>query len=131
MGHRQEGARAGRAAARIEKRRSTRAPLVVRVDYSTVEALFSEFTTNINEGGLFIETERPAPIGTVVSLQFRLPGSEEPIKVDGRVVWTSAERPNDVPGMGIEFEGLDHDARARINALVRGLRTPRREHPAA
>ncbi len=131
MGHGQEQARAGRASARIEQRRSARAPLVVRVDYSTVEALFSEFTANINEGGLFIETERPAPVGTVVSLQFRLPGSEEPIKVDGRVVWTSPERPNDVPGMGIEFEGLDREARARINALVRGLRASKRELPSA
>lgn len=129
MGHRQQQARAGSARARIDKRRSARTPLVVRVDYSTVEALFSEFTTNINEGGLFIETERPAPSGTLVALQFRLPGCEEPIKVDGRVVWTSADRPNDMPGMGIEFEGLGPDARARINALVRGLRAPKRELP--
>jgi len=129
MGHRQQHARAGSALARIEKRRTERTPLVVRVDYSTVEALFSEFTTNINEGGLFIETERPAPVGTVVSLQFRLPGSEDPIQVGGRVVWTSAERPDEGPGMGIEFEGLDQEARARINAVVRGLRAPTRSLP--
>ncbi|HKE11487.1 MAG TPA: PilZ domain-containing protein, partial [Myxococcota bacterium] len=53
-----------------EKRRSERTPLVVRVDYTTVDAFFSEFTANINEGGLFIETETPPPSGTAVLLNF-------------------------------------------------------------
>ena len=52
------------AAADSERRRSTRAPFVVRVDYGTVDAFFSEFTSDVNEGGMFIETETPQPPGT-------------------------------------------------------------------
>ena len=71
--------------AEVERRRSPRAPLVVRIAYSTVDALFSEFTRNINEGGLFIETENPPPTDTRVALQFKLPGSDVPIQARGRV----------------------------------------------
>jgi len=105
-----------------EKRRSERTPLVVRVDYTTVDAFFSEFTANINEGGLFIETETPPPSGTAVLLNFKLPGEEEPIRVYGRVVWCRPAAGRESPGMGIEFENLDHVARARIDQVVRNLR---------
>lgn len=111
------------ASAGTERRRSARAPFVVRVDYGAVDAFFSEFTADVNEGGMFIETETPQPPGTAVVMQFRIPGSETPIKVRGRVVWTSAERPSATPGMGIEFENLDARARAQIDAAVRRLRT--------
>ena len=53
----------GQAAAE-ERRRFDRTALVVRVEYSTVDDLFSEFTHDINEGGVFIETSDPQPIGT-------------------------------------------------------------------
>ena len=105
-----------------EKRRSERTPLVVRVDYTTVDSFFSEFTANINEGGLFIETESPPPAGTAVLLNFKLPGEEEPLRVHGRVVWTAAQGGAEGPGMGIEFENLDRVARARIDQVVRNLR---------
>ena len=43
--------------ASAERRKSERTDLVVRVDYQTVDELFSEFARNINEGGLFVESE--------------------------------------------------------------------------
>jgi type IV pilus assembly protein PilZ len=114
--------RAPRGAATREARRGRRERLVVRVDYSTVDAFFSEFTTNINEGGLFIETDRPSAVGTTVQLMFQLPGADEPLKVGGRVIWTTPGATSEAPGMGIEFEELDPIARDRVNAVVRRLR---------
>lgn len=109
----------GMTAGTGEKRRSDRAPVVVRVDYSTVDAFFSDFTRNINEGGMFIETDEPCTVDELVTLQFQLPGGDEPVRVRGRVVWSDT---GEAPGMGIEFEGLDAATRARINQLVRRLR---------
>ncbi len=106
-----------------DRRKSDRADLVVRVDYYTVDELFSEFARNINEGGLFVETDTPHPIGTEVHLQFHVPGAEEPLRVVGRVVRTSGEDRNEPNGIGIEFDDLDRQARQRINQLVRSLRT--------
>ncbi len=106
-----------------DRRKSDRADLVVRVDYYTVDELFSEFARNINEGGLFVETDTPHPVGTEVHLQFHIPGAEEPLQVVGRVVRTSGDDRNEPNGIGIEFDDLDRQARQRINQLVRSLRT--------
>jgi type IV pilus assembly protein PilZ len=109
-------------AAGAERRRTERVDLVVRVDYKTVDELFSEFARNINEGGMFVETEAPPELGSPVALQFRIPGSEEPIQVMGRVVRATVGDHEEPPGMGIEFENLDSQSRELINQLVRSLR---------
>jgi len=105
-----------------ERRRAQRVDLVVRVDYKTVDELFSEFARNINEGGMFVETESPPEAGAPVALQFRIPGSAEPIQVMGRVVRSSVGERGDPPGMGVEFDDLDDQSRELINHLVRSLR---------
>ena len=73
--------------ASAERRKSDRTDLVVRVDYRTVDELFSEFARNINEGGLFVESEAPHPPGTAVDLQFALPGSEDPLQIRAHASW--------------------------------------------
>ena len=67
-----------------DRRRANRSALTVRIDYATVDEIFSEFTRDINEGGLFIETEKPHLPGTEVSMQFHLPGSDEVVETIGR-----------------------------------------------
>lgn len=109
----------------VERRLSPRATVTVRVDYSTVDAMFSEFTRNINEGGLFIETETPLALEEQVQLQFQLPGVDDPIKVSGRVAWIREADVKGPPGMGVEFENLDASARRRIDELIQELRVDR------
>jgi type IV pilus assembly protein PilZ len=106
----------------LDRRKSQRADLVVRVDYRTVDELFSDFARNINEGGIFVETATPHPLGTAVDLQVRLPGSDEPVRLKGSVVHVSEGGGGEPPGLGIEFENLDAPTRQRINELVRKLR---------
>lgn len=106
----------------VDRRRWERVDMVVRVDYKTVDELFSEFARNINEGGVFVETDTPSEIGSSVAMQFQIPGSDEPIQVMGRVVRVSEGNLQDPPGMGIEFENLDDQSRDLINGLVRNLR---------
>ena len=109
--------------AAYERRKSQRTDFVVRVNYRTVDELFSEFARNINEGGIFVETDNPHPIGRRVSLEFQIPGSEDPIQVSGMVVRLTDASDSEPTGMGIEFEDLDTEARAHINELVRKLRS--------
>ncbi len=107
---------------RFERRQSERQPLKVRVDYSAVDAFFGEFSANINEGGVFIETDSPSEIGTLVQLHFRVPDLETPIQVAGRVAWISEEKDEGASGMGIEFHELQPTIRETINELVRKLK---------
>jgi len=127
MGASQEQQPEGRDGVRtvVERRRSLRAPVVVRIEYATVDALFSDFTRNINEGGVFIETDCPAPLDSIVHLRFRLPGAREALKVTGRVAWIEPGAQGHPQGMGVEFEHLSDRDRARINELVLRLRVER------
>ena len=104
------------------RRRSDRVEMIVRVDYKTVDELFSEFARNINEGGLFVRTDVPPEVGSNVALQFQIPGKQDPIQVIGRVVRVTEGDATEGPGMGIEFEDLDSQSRELINSLVRELR---------
>ena len=110
----------------VERRQSHRAPVTVRVTYSTVDAMFSEFTRNINEGGLFIESETPLALDEQVQLQFRLPGVEDPFKVSGRIAWVRESGGDGPAGMGVEFGSLDQDSRRKIDEIVQSLRVERK-----
>ena len=105
-----------------ERRGSSRVDVLVRVDYKTIDELFSEFARNINEGGLFVETEQPPPVGDPIALQFRIPGAEEPVQATGHVVRVSNGSGHEPPGMGIQFDKLDDEAQELVNELVRSLR---------
>jgi type IV pilus assembly protein PilZ len=118
----------------IERRGSPRADFVVRVNYQTVDSLFSEFARNINDGGIFVETDNPQPIGTNVELAFKLPGSDQPIEVVGNVVRTidaDQAEPDEVAGMAIEFENLGSDVRQKINEIIQKLRSKSEAEPDA
>ncbi len=111
-----------RSEASADRRKAHRHEVVVRVAYATVDEIFSEFVRNINEGGLFIETESPHPVETNVTLRFRLPGCDEPIEAAARVVWSTPGGEGEPPGMGLCFDRLSPEAREQIDRLIRGLR---------
>lgn len=117
-----DGKSEGRKAHGAERRRFNRTDLLVRIEYSTVDEIFSEFTRDINEGGLFIETEKPRPTGTEVAMRFNLPGSDDPLQTMGRVAWVRNSTEGGPAGMGIEFDELSQEDRMRINAMIRSLR---------
>lgn len=106
-----------------DRRRTNRTDLLVRVEYSTVDEIFSEFTRDINEGGLFIETEKPRSTGTEVAMHFNLPGNWEALHTIGRVVWVRSAGGVAPAGMGIEFDELTLEDRERINEMIRSLRS--------
>ena len=105
-----------------DRRRADRTHVTVRIDYATIDEIFSEFTRDINEGGVFIETEKPHQPGTEVSMQFYLAGGKEVLQTTGRVVRVWSGNEENPPGMGIEFDELTSDDRSRIDRIVRGLR---------
>ena len=112
--------------AAVERRRTDRAPVVVRIEYSTVDALFSDFTRNINEGGIFVETEESIPLDEKVDLKLHLPVSNELVHVQGRVVRVEPATATSAAGIAVEFGQLDARARELINAAVRRLRSDSR-----
>ena len=88
-----------------------RAPLAVKVHYSTTE-------------GKFIESSMPLPVGSSVNIQFALPDRPlDTIRASGTVCWVRAkpDRFTLYPGMGIQFTDIDAQARDHVMDLVKSL----------
>jgi type IV pilus assembly protein PilZ len=76
------------------------------VEYERLNALLSDYTHNISQGGTFIRTDRPMQVGTVLSFTIQAPRLEDGIVLQGVVRWVVevAQSRSDRPaGMGIAF----------------------------
>lgn len=80
-------------------------------------------TRDLSAGGVFVETAHLLEIGDPVVLSFPLDDGKRLI-VNGRVRWvTPFGRIDDpVPGMGIEFVGVDPHKLERLEAVLAGKR---------
>jgi len=110
-----------------EKRTDPRAAIELNVAYKKVNAFFSDYTRNISQGGTFIGTPSPLPIGTVFLFQMKVPYMADALRLTGVVRWIveqadagkDPDRPD--PGMGIEFQYANDDERKAVHGLVEDL----------
>jgi uncharacterized protein (TIGR02266 family) len=101
-------------------RSSSRVPMQTQVDLSSDSNVFTGFSTNLSEGGVFVATLNLLPVGTPVDLTFTLPGNTR-ITVKGEVRWTREidDRVPDVfPGVGVRFVELGVDAAQALHKFV-------------
>lgn len=102
-----------------------RIPYAVQVEFRTASSFLVTYSVNLSRGGMFLETDHPADIGSPITLQFTVPGTG-PITLNGRVTWRRAIVQEDGPaGLGIEFEYVGEELGAIIDRLVasyKGLR---------
>jgi type IV pilus assembly protein PilZ len=107
-----------------ERRTSTRAAIVLNVEYKRVNTFFADYTRNISKGGTFIRTDRPLQKGTEFVFALSIRNVAEPLKLRGRVRWVvtpevaTAEQP---AGMGIEFLYSNDEERKSTEAIVEKL----------
>ena len=104
---------------RTNERRFPRVPLRVRVTYRVRDQERSQQyeveSVDVGEGGIFLKTDTPLGIGTVVELEFRLPGGAEPLRFCGTVAWSSQGA---VRGKGIAFTEAEGSSRERLVAYL-------------
>jgi type IV pilus assembly protein PilZ len=108
-----------------DRRRQTRAPIELKVEYKRLNTFFADYTKNISRGGSFIATEKPLPVGTEFVFALGVPNLPEPLRLRGKVIWVTspahATRANPA-GMGIEFQ-YDADERREKESAVERLMT--------
>ncbi len=109
-----------------EMRAHRRAPLTVEVTLESENNFYTGITGDVSEGGVFIATYTAPPVGATVELVLSLPHSTEVFDVRGVVRWV---RPLDacghglVPGCGIQWTEISHEALSAIHAFVQGRDT--------
>ncbi len=105
------------------KRRAARLHHEIPVAYRSVGSFLTDWATNISQGGLFINTRKPLPVGTAVKILVQLPGASFPFQLQGRVTRVTEfdNHANMVPGMGVEFTDVDEPKRREIEKFVERL----------
>lgn len=107
-----------------ERREMDRLPIELRVEYRRLNSFFADYTKNISKGGTFIRTAKPLPPGTEFVFVLIIPKLEEPLRLNGEVVWTTepTRATDEEPaGMGIRFKYVDDDERRQTEEIVERL----------
>lgn len=94
-----------------DKRHFPRAPLATQIECA--ECMSLAFSRDVSLGGMFIETKRPLPVGSRITLRFNLDDG-------GPIVAGLAEVTYEVLklGMGVQFIDIAPPDRARIQTYV-------------
>ncbi len=95
--------------------------LLVRVKYEQVDEFIDHFATNISRGGIFLQSRKPYPKGTVLRFEMQLKGGQTVLRGAGEVAWArlpAGEGKPKVPGMGIKFVRLDDPSKALVRKIV-------------
>ena len=107
------------------QRRHVRVPFEVEVNVESDHNFYTGFTQNISEGGIFIATSKPMPLGSKIAFSFRLVGDAAPVNIYGVVRWIreSSRFTDDAPaGMGVQFVDLHPAAADQINQFIQRQR---------
>ncbi len=109
-----------------DRRTNDRHAIELKVEYKRLNTFFADYTKNISKGGTFIRTDKPLDIGTEFVFALSIPQLTEPVRLTGRVIWTtSIEKATEdsPPGMGIRFQYSNDGERRDTEAVVEKLMT--------
>ncbi|MBI5501597.1 MAG: PilZ domain-containing protein [Deltaproteobacteria bacterium] len=76
---------------------------------------------DVSQGGAFVTTTAPQPIGTELQIRMSMPGDQTEEQLDGRVVRVvevqGDQMPDHITGMGIEFK-LTAEQREKLRRVL-------------
>jgi hypothetical protein len=89
--------------------------VTINKEFESFDAFIQEYVTNISRSGVFIKSQKPLPIGTLVNLRFTVIMDDiETIEGVGEVVRLEA----DPSGMGVVFRELSAYSKDLIEKLL-------------
>jgi uncharacterized protein (TIGR02266 family) len=95
----------------IMERADKRFPIRMAVSFGALSgAIHSDYSIDLNMGGMFLETDHLYQAGTLLHLDFILQGAGTQIKCPAEVAWVNGpevrKKPQLPNGMGVRFMGL-------------------------
>ncbi len=79
---------------------------------------------DLSAGGLFVETTKLLPVGSIIHIELPLPGLDHPQRVQGRVAWVNhpewIKKPVLPAGMGVQFLPLEPATQQALMELLDG-----------
>ena len=99
-----------------DRRSSPRASVEVDLGVYSESNFFTGLTRDISDGGLFVATHVPLPVGTELTVKFTLPGCDE-VSAKGVVAWMRDPQEG-APGMGVRFTEITAEAEALVHRFI-------------
>lgn len=101
---------------RERQRTCLRHPVKLSARFRTATEFVQEHATNLSRGGVFIRTDKPPAVDTVVEVELQLPDGGLPVTSAGIVVHRSPES-----GVGVQFVDASDVFRERIDGYMASL----------
>lgn len=76
-----------------ERRQHPRQFVRIMVDYAASDTFLYDYSNDLSEGGIFIQTSQPLEKGSTIDLRFTLPGVEKVFALKGEVMWVNCLAP--------------------------------------
>jgi type IV pilus assembly protein PilZ len=95
--------------------------VTLAVRYRSARDFVLEHASNISRGGIFIQTDDPPPLDTVVQVELNLPNDPSPVTSNGIVVHRQVAVGGKTPGVGVQFVDSGDDFRERIDRYMDSL----------
>ena len=93
-----------------------------RVRFGNVQDFVLEYAANISAGGVFVETEHPPELRSVVTVSLELPDGGPPVEAKGmvvhRVAAEEAKARKTAAGVGVQFVDSTDEFRERIDRAI-------------
>jgi Tfp pilus assembly protein PilZ len=110
-------------AERESLRKHLRAPFNRTVKYIFNGKPFESYAITLSEGGIFLHTTKPLPLGSRLEIDIPL-GKKESMLLCGEVIYTmdrSRGKLTLIPGMAIGFDACETGIRERLSLEVKQL----------
>ncbi len=104
-------------------RQAKRTPVTLKVKFKseTLEQFIERYAVDVSQGGIFIRTKEPQPVGTQMKFEFQLRDGAPLIGGEGTVVWIrelDPSRPAVAPGMGVRFDRLSDGSSTVLEQIL-------------
>lgn len=99
-------------------RTSPRVATNIEIVFREAGSFIKSYMLNVSNGGVFIRTDHPLPLDSVLALRMQLPDDKEKMDIRGRVVWANSKAKSFPAGMGIQFITIAPEHRDKIAAFV-------------
>ena len=101
-----------------EHRTTPRVATNIEIVFREAGSFIKSYMLNVNNGGIFVKSDHPLPLDSVLALRIQLPHDKEKINLEGRVVWTNLKAKSFPAGMGIQFINISPEHKKKISAFA-------------
>jgi uncharacterized protein (TIGR02266 family) len=111
-----------------QKRAFERFPIQTLVDLEFTDQTYRhEFSRNMSNTGIYLDTDKLLPIGTKMTLRFVVPNLDWVFEIKSKVIWnvqvTMDQRlDGKKDGMGILFESMDSQDQEKIDTYFKNFK---------